>query len=112
MSEIASMTDEDLCRIGVCSDCGGPMKVWSTEEINQAKADLGMNEDDDFSSCCKECEILYTDPNSGLAVYRSRAIPLLSKLSKGPEDAMKLLAFQFAYIEVTKRSLFEVMGGN
>ncbi len=40
---------------GVCPDCGGPSKVWTVAEIQEAKADIGMGDEDDFHDICDKC---------------------------------------------------------
>lgn len=46
---------EAACLKGVCIDCGGPSKKWTTEEILAAKEDIGMGENDDMCDVCDEC---------------------------------------------------------
>lgn len=46
---------ESRLLLGVCCDCGKPLKKWTQEEIDAAKEDMGMTEDDDLFYCCDEC---------------------------------------------------------
>lgn len=46
---------EDRLLNGLCCDCGKPSKKWTQEEIDAAKEDMGMAEDDDLHDCCDEC---------------------------------------------------------
>jgi hypothetical protein len=109
MAEKVTMTSEDMCRAGFCSDCGGPMKPWTREEIIEAKNDLGMGDYDEFSCCCKECEVLYTEPCSDLARYRWNAILELIELKQSPDADVRKMSLQFAYARITGKSLFEVV---
>ena len=49
------MIGEECAMAGICSDCGGSSKVWTWEEIQRAKADIGMGEGDDFGDICYVC---------------------------------------------------------
>lgn len=46
---------EAACLNGICIECGGKSRKWTTEEILAAKDDLGMGDDDDFCDVCDEC---------------------------------------------------------
>ena len=47
--------NEEACLQGICCDCGKPSKKWTQEEIDAAKEDMGMGDDDDFCDVCDEC---------------------------------------------------------
>lgn len=51
----APRANEHRALRGICSDCGGPSKKWTAEEIQAAKDDLGMTVADDFADCCEQC---------------------------------------------------------
>jgi len=53
-------TDQELCLAGICCDCGAPIKEMTVEEINEAKDDLGLEDDDDFGDICQSCMDKYT----------------------------------------------------
>lgn len=46
---------EECCLNGICSECGGKSKKWTREEIEAAKDDIGMIDNDDFCDCCDNC---------------------------------------------------------
>lgn len=55
----ASKINEQRALDGICSDCGGPSKRWTKEEIKEVKDDLGMSDSEDFFDCCSECHVAY-----------------------------------------------------
>lgn len=51
--------NEASIKRGICPDCGKPMRTWSDAEIAEAKADIGMGNEDDFHDCCAACATTY-----------------------------------------------------
>lgn len=49
------LDNEKRIMAGLCCDCDAPIKPWTWEDIQLAKADMGMGADDDFADCCAEC---------------------------------------------------------
>lgn len=42
---------------GKCVSCGGPMKVYTADEIIEIKNDLGMAADDPYEEWCEACNL-------------------------------------------------------
>jgi len=49
------LPEEEKAMKGICPDCGKPLKAWTWAEIQEAKADIGMGDEDDFCAVCDEC---------------------------------------------------------
>lgn len=54
-----SLNNEKLTMNGICPDCSKPMKAWTQAEIQEAKDDIGMGDEDDFAAVCDECAKAY-----------------------------------------------------
>lgn len=53
------MTNEESILSGICPDCGALMQKWTRDEIDAAKADIGMGAADDFCDVCADCQKQY-----------------------------------------------------
>ena len=56
---MTQLTMKEKAMIGICCDCGMPIKPWTAMQILEAQDDIGMSRDDDFAVCCDPCGLAY-----------------------------------------------------
>ena len=92
------MTNEERIMQGLCSDCDNSIKVWTREEIQAIKQDVGMDEADDFADCCYDCYQKYLPPEmQGRADVFNEAFVRLPAQAATADCPLALNAVQWAY---------------
>ena len=59
IAKCEKMRLEEKAMIGICCDCGMPIKPWTAMQILEAKEDIGMGKEDYFAACCDPCGLEY-----------------------------------------------------